>query len=125
MKIKGNKIYAAWRGERLVAVGTAAEVCEQLNIGKDTLAFYCSPSARLREKEEGRAIRAVGFEPEPLEGQLDDFLAAQIALMEPGTLSDNEPAAEYCRGTVDGLQAARRYVRAWVKAMEEWESDRD
>lgn len=125
MKIKGNKIYAAWRGERLEAVGTAAEVCEKLNIGKDTLAFYCSPSARLREKEEGRALRAVGFEPEPLDGQLDDYLAAQLAAYEPGTLMADEAAAEYCRGVVDGLQAARRYVRAWVKAMEEWESDRD
>lgn len=123
MKIKGNKIYAVWLGERLVAVGTAAEVCDALCITPATLAYYCSPSARRREQDEGRAVRVVGFEPEPLEGQLDDYLAAQLAVYEPGTLMTDEAAAEYCRGVVSGLQLARNYLRAWAAAMKEWESD--
>lgn len=45
-----KKQYAVYRGDDLLAIGTAEEIAEKLGIKKKTVYFYASPSYKKRGK---------------------------------------------------------------------------
>lgn len=45
-----KKQYAVYRGDDLLAIGTAEEIAEKLGIKKETVYFYASPSYKKRGK---------------------------------------------------------------------------
>lgn len=45
-----KKIYALYKGDKFISVGTKREISEELNISMKTLDFYHSPSALHRNK---------------------------------------------------------------------------
>lgn len=49
------KLYAMYRGEECLCTGTADEISKQMNIKKETLWFYASPTykRRLESRKKG------------------------------------------------------------------------
>lgn len=45
-----KKQYAVYRGDDLLAIGTAEEIAEKLGIKKETVYFYASPTHKKRGK---------------------------------------------------------------------------
>ena len=44
--MKKKKIYAYYRGDEFVAVGTVQEIAKQLNLSVETIYFYIAPSSK-------------------------------------------------------------------------------
>lgn len=42
------KVYALYKGEDILSIGTTKEICEELNITPNTLYFYGSPTYKRR-----------------------------------------------------------------------------
>lgn len=52
------KEYAVYKGEEILAFGTAKEIAKQLNVKEKTVYFWCMPSHRKRNKKNAKfAIR--------------------------------------------------------------------
>lgn len=52
------KEYAVYKGEEILALGTAKEIAKQLNVKKRTVYFWCMPSYHKRNKKNAKfAIR--------------------------------------------------------------------
>lgn len=52
------KEYAVYKGEKILAIGTAKEIAKELNIKKETVYFWTMPSHHRRVKKNGKiAIR--------------------------------------------------------------------
>lgn len=47
-----KKIYALYKGDTFLDVGTKKELAERLGVGTRTIAFYATPSQRKRYNEE-------------------------------------------------------------------------
>ncbi len=45
-----KKQYAVYKGDDLLAIGTAEEIAEKLGIKKETVYFYASPTHKKRGK---------------------------------------------------------------------------
>ena len=43
-------LYAVWKGDELVAMGTAKELAKQLGVKVRTIYWYVSPAAKRRDK---------------------------------------------------------------------------
>lgn len=46
-----EKIYALYRGEKFLAIGTKKELAELLNVKVETVSFYATPSYKKRTNE--------------------------------------------------------------------------
>ncbi len=52
------KEYAVYKGEEILALGTAKEIAKQLNVKEKTVYFWCMPSHHKRNKKNAKfAIR--------------------------------------------------------------------
>lgn len=52
-----EKIYALYRGEKFIAVGTKKELAELLNVKVETISFYATPAYKKRTNEaKGRRL---------------------------------------------------------------------
>lgn len=49
--MKKEKIYALYRGERFLAIGTKKELAELLNVKEKTISFYATPAYKKRTNE--------------------------------------------------------------------------
>ena len=43
-----EKIYAIYRGEKFIAIGTKKELAELLNVKVETISFYATPAYKKR-----------------------------------------------------------------------------
>ncbi len=50
--MRKSKIYALYKGEDCLGIGTIKELAEQLNIKATTLRFYMTPTYKKRVKDE-------------------------------------------------------------------------
>lgn len=48
--------YAVYKGEGIISIGTVEEIAEELNIKKDTVRFYGTPSWIKRTTESARRL---------------------------------------------------------------------
>ena len=46
-----EKIYALYRGEKFIAIGTKKELAELLNVKVETISFYATPAYKKRINE--------------------------------------------------------------------------
>ena len=53
-----EKIYALYRGEKFIAIGTKKELAELLNVKVETISFYTTPAYRKRTND-GKSRRVV------------------------------------------------------------------
>lgn len=51
--MKTQKIYASYRGDDLIGIGTIEEIAELMNVSVNTAYFYTSPAHRKRRNEDG------------------------------------------------------------------------
>ncbi|PED63993.1 hypothetical protein [Priestia megaterium] len=49
--MRNYKEYAVYKGEQLLAVGTAMECAEELNVKPETIHFYTTPTYKRRLKK--------------------------------------------------------------------------
>ena len=47
-----ENIYALYKGDRLIVIGSVAEISKALNIKEDTVKFYKTPTYKKRTSEE-------------------------------------------------------------------------
>ena len=48
---KTNKVYAMYKGEDCLAIGTKKELSKELNVGIRTISFYLTPTYKKRVKK--------------------------------------------------------------------------
>lgn len=46
-----NKVYAMYKGEECLAIGTIKELAEKLGVKEDTIYFYTTPTYKKRVKK--------------------------------------------------------------------------
>lgn len=49
--MKKEKIYALYRGEKFLAIGTKKELAKLLNVKVETISFYATPAYKKRTNE--------------------------------------------------------------------------
>ena len=47
-----EKIYALYRGEKFIAIGTKKELAELLNVKVETISFYATPAYKKRTNQD-------------------------------------------------------------------------
>ena len=48
--------YAMYKGDKLVATGTAREIAEKMGVSVKTVYWYASPAAKRRAKKNGTVV---------------------------------------------------------------------
>ncbi len=61
-KIKA--IYAIYRGDIFIDLGTLDELSKKFNVKKKTIEFYCSPTYQKRKKDYNKGIIVIRLENE-------------------------------------------------------------
>lgn len=57
-------IYAMYRGDKFIDLGTLDELSKKFNVKKKTIGFYCSPSYQKRKKDYDKSIVVIRLEKE-------------------------------------------------------------
>ena len=59
MADRQEAIYAAYKGDEFLGMGTAEELGQKLGVKPDTIRWYTYPSARRRSRPDGMAVEKV------------------------------------------------------------------
>lgn len=57
-----SKEYALYKGETLLAIGTAKEIADEMNVKKETILFYNKPAYKKRINKDGNVRILVSLE---------------------------------------------------------------
>lgn len=58
-KKKGRWVYAMYKGDECLAIGTSDEICEQMGIKKNTFGFYRTKTRLKRRENSKRPYRVI------------------------------------------------------------------